>query len=252
MRFQRSRRFEVLAALGLLAGISFGQDAPFKPLPAPVPLSEALRSRGVTDLSEDSLIAALKHRDPVVRGFAACELAAEGHSDALPAIEAALSEEKDLQAQANISEALWVLHDPKGLGHLHSMCTDSSTPVVGLLSALQILQLTQSAMGDCAATVLAAMKRERDIGFLAMLAAALPPIYRGASPEQAKAIVGVLESQLSNAKLPFIIRQVSSQSLAQIGVPESAEVIRNAIAQEADSNLRSSFQRDLDALEKRP
>jgi len=251
MSSRTSHRFKEAAVFGFFAGLCFGQNAPFKPVPTPT-LSEALRSRGVTDLSEPSLIAALKHRDPVVRSIAANELAAEGHADALPAIENALLEETDFEAQANISEALWVLHDPKGLERLHAMCTDPSMPVAGLLSALQSLQLTRSTMGDCAATVLAEMKRENDIGSLANLMAALPPIYGSSSPDQKREILEFLKGHLSNKGQPFIIRQVSSQTLARVGAPGSIEAIRSAAAQESDPNLRSSFERDLKGLEKNP
>ncbi|MGA7860160.1 MAG: hypothetical protein WCA11_19645, partial [Terracidiphilus sp.] len=61
----------------------------------PRPLAEALRSHGVTDLSEKSLLAALKNSDPAVRSLAANKLAEDGYADAGPSIEAALTDEKN-------------------------------------------------------------------------------------------------------------------------------------------------------------
>src|ERR1700756_1822524 len=132
---------------------AFAQNAPFTPLRVETP-AEALRSHGITDLSEESLTTALRNRDPQVRTLAANKLAGDGRSDAVPAIETALADEKDLRAQAQIAEALVILHDPKGVERLRSMCTDTSMPSEGLLAAIDVLQITHSSMGVCGQTVL--------------------------------------------------------------------------------------------------
>ena len=144
-----------------------------------------------------------------------------------------------------------ILHDPKGVERLRSVCTDTSMPSEGLLAAIDVLQITHSSMGVCAQTVLAAISREKDIGFIAMFASRLPLMYRDVSPEQARRILDVLENLLLDQKQEFTVRLMSSEALAQIGAPESAEMIREAIPRAADPNLRASFERDLKTLEKK-
>jgi hypothetical protein len=241
-----------VATLGLAIASGHAQDVPFT-VPHSVPIPEALRAHGITDLSEGSLIAALKSSDPQARGMAALQLGEDGHSGAAQAIEAAFADEKDLSTKVNLAEALWELHDPRGVEHLHAMCTDPSMPFVGLISAVDALQYTSSPSGVCAENVLASMSREKDKdnGYLAMEASRLPRMYGDVPPELAGRIFEVLKNLLLDRQQISPVRQIAGQALAQIGIPESAKVIGTAISQEGDPVLRSSFVSDLNALERK-
>src|SRR6202167_3048565 len=98
----------LISSVGAVA--AFAQDVEVS-TPRMHSSEEGLASHGLTDLSEESLIAALSHSDPQVRTIAAMKLAEDHHDDAAPAIRSALSREQDLKAQIGFSQALWELHD---------------------------------------------------------------------------------------------------------------------------------------------
>lgn len=95
------------------ARAAFAQDVELRS-PRLSSLAESLASHGLTDLSEESLLAALSSSDPQVRTLAAMKLEEDHREDAAPAIESVLSREQDLKAQIGLSEALWGLHDDHG------------------------------------------------------------------------------------------------------------------------------------------
>jgi hypothetical protein len=250
MKARRLRLLFAVATLGLAFASAYAQDVPFT-VPHSVPFPEAMRSHGITDLSEGSLIANLKNSDPQVRGMVAIHLWTIGHSGAAEAIEAAFADEKNLEVKVNLAEALWELHDPRGVEHLHAMCTDPAMRYDGLISAVDALQMQSLPSGVCAENVLAAMSREKESSVLAMEASRLPRMYGDVSPELAGRIFGALKDLLLDKQQDSMVRQFSSQALAQIGTPESAEAIRAAISQEGDPVLRSSFESDLKTLQRK-
>ena len=199
-----------------LIGISPAKNPSVTPLPAPVPLPDALRSRGITDLSEQSLRGALRHRDPAVRSLAANELAAEHFTDALPEIEQALSIEKNPQAEANIAEALCALHDAKGVEHLKTVCADSSLPAVNLIPALRVLQLTQSRMGNCANNLRSAIEREKDNDAKAIPMSFLAPVYSDCAMETQAKISRLLSSLLAEQSQTLLSARCRAKSLCRL------------------------------------
>jgi hypothetical protein len=247
----RMRRFAVLfGMLAVSTASMLSQDAPFAPFPPTRSFAEALRSHGITDLSRSSLASELNNSDPQVRTLAAHQLAENHDLDAAPAIESALAQEQDLNAQVEFSEALWALQDQKGVAHLSSMCADSSLRLHFILEAIRVLNRTHSSSGICAETLLDHMAREQDSGQIAMAASLLPPIYRDVGPDKGKRILNTLELLLLDVKQQISVRFASSQALAEIGGASSATSIREAIAQEKDANIRSVFEGNLRTLEK--
>jgi hypothetical protein len=215
-------------------------------------LAEVLASHGVTDLSEESLISALTNSDPHVRIVAAMKLAEDHHDDAAPAVESALSREQDLNAQIGLSEALWGLHNDKGIAHLHAMCTDSSLKLTTLISVVDALRLTHSPAGVCAETFFAAMGSAKEPGEIAMGETRLSAIYCDSTPEEARRIMMTLKLYLADRKQEAQVRLEASQALADIGTPECADAIRAAISQEQNPDYRVFFEATLKGLEKNP
>jgi len=213
---------------------------------------EGLASHGLTDFSAPSLIAALSHSDPQVRTMAAMKLAEDHPGEAAPAIESALSREQDLNAQIGLSQALWALHDDHGIAHLHAMCKDSSLSFTTLISVVDALGLTHSPVGICAETFFTAMGRSKESGEIAMGESRLAIIYCDSTPEQARRILITLRQYLADRKQEAQIRLEASQALADIGTPECAAAIREAISQEQNPDCRMFFAATLKGLERNP
>jgi HEAT repeat protein len=236
-----------IASLGTVA-----QDVQITSSFPPRTFAQVLKEHGITDLSESTLIAALSSTDSTVRNVAANKLAEDGRSDSIPAIEVALMREKDLDTRAGIAVALWSLHDPQGLEQLHLLCTDANVGVKDLLPALRALQLTHSSSGVCAETLLGAMAREREGGYLSMAISTLPGMYSDVSSELATRIFDRLRDLLLDRTQEASVRMMSSRVLAQIGRPESVEVIRSAISQETDPNVRAFYETSLSTITNKP
>ncbi len=217
----------------------------------PTTFAEALRSLGIYDQSEKSLIAALGSSNPEVRSLAANKLAGDGRSDAVGSIEAALGVEKDLNTQANIAGALVALHDTKGAEYLRSMCSNPSMPLSGVIAATRMLQTVQSPTGFCSETLLAALNQKQEAGDAATAVSLLPGVYRSVSQDQARRIIDVLKSLL-NEQNPAAVRLEAGYGLAQIGSSESIEAVREAIMKEPDPTVRFGLESDLKTVQKKP
>jgi HEAT repeat protein len=215
-------------------------------------LAEDLAAHGIIDLSEQSLYAALANSDPHIRIVAANKLAEDHHDNAAPAIESALSREEDPRTQIGLAEALWVLHDDKGVTHLHAMCTDASLEFMTLVSVVDALKITHSPTTGCAETFFAAMTRTKEPGEIAIGTTRLAALYRDATPEQQRRILTTLRLLLADNKQEATVRLQSSQALSEIGTQECAEAIRTAMAQESNPDFRTFFEATLKGLEKNP
>jgi hypothetical protein len=214
--------------------------------------AEVLASHGVTDLSEESLISTLTNSDPHLRSVAAMKLAEDHHDDAAPAVESALAREQDLNAQIGRSEALWGLHNDKGIAHLRAMCTNSSLKLATLISVVDALRLTNSRAGVCAETFFSAMGNATEPGEVAMGETRLSAIYCDSTPEEARRILMSLKMYLADRKQEAQVRLGASQALVDIGTPECADAIRTAISQEQNPDYRTFFEATLKGLERNP
>lgn len=215
-------------------------------------LAVALRLHGITDLSEESLTSELNNSDPEVRNLAANKLAEDHYSQSAPAIESALSREKNIDTQIGFAEALWVLHDAKGVAYLQSMCADPSLSVEATTAAVRALYITRSSGVGCAERLLDQMNHLRDPGEVGAVASLLPSMYRDATPVEAKRIVYALQTLLLNQKQQVTVRMRAGLALAQIGSPEASQSIRTAISREADPAMRSFLEGNLKSQQERP
>lgn len=244
----------ITAASAVVLGLQIvlAQDVPIVSTFPPQTPADVLRSKGITDQSEQSLIAALTNSDPEIRNLAANTLAQSHLDDAAPAIESALSREQVVHAQIGLSQALWSLHDDKGEAHLHLMCTDSSLKFMNLVSVIDALKLTSLPTSGCAETFLAAFTRTKEPNEIAMGTTRLAALYRDSTPDQRRRIIATLRVLIADEKQEGSIRLNASQALSDIGTPECAAAIRTAIAQEPNPDFRTFFESTLKGLEKHP
>jgi HEAT repeat protein len=212
--------------------------------------AEELRSYGI-ELSEPSLLATLQNSNPRVRMLAAHQLQGDGDADAIPAIQSALSAEKDPRAGVGIATALSAMHDPKGTEYLQAMCADTTQPIRVVFEATQMLQLLDAPSRGCADALLESLNRTSDRDYRDVVLSLLPAIYPEVSKELSVRILHVIQNLLTDTTQQPSVRLAAGHTLAQIGVPSSVEVVQEAISMENDPVIRASLQSDLNMLEKK-
>jgi hypothetical protein len=213
------------------------------------PFADTLRAHGF-DTSEPSLLRALGNSDPEVRSVAALKLAEDHHFGAVRSIKDALASESNLRTRIAMSEAIWGLHDPKGIASLQAMCSDQSLALSDLVEVVQHLNILGHSSQLCADPVfrhLASAGNSSEAREIAL--PALPNMYRWVSPEEASQIVTTLQEMLTDSSAYG--RLEAGHSLVRIKSYASADALRTAISRQTDSVVRSSLQEDLDELEKK-
>jgi HEAT repeat protein len=212
--------------------------------------AEELQSYGI-EFSERSFVAALRNSNPRVRVLAAHQLQSDHDADAIPAIESALSDEKDPRAGVGIATALSALHDPRGTEYLQAMCADTTQPIRVVFDAAQMLQVLDAPSAGCADVLLESLNSANDRDYRDVILSLLPAIYPEVSGEHAVRILETIQNMLKDTTQQPSVRLAAGQALAQIGVPSSAEVVRDALLREDDPVVRASLKSDLNMLEKR-
>lgn len=206
-----------------------------------------LLERGI-DLSTDSLVTALQNRDPEVRSNAALLLAQNQNVDAIAPIENALSRDPSPNVRIAMAQALWGLHDAKGLTYLQGMCTDASLSIYDVVEVVQQLALMGESGVTCIDPVLNYLHAESNsTDRLQVVISALPRLYRWGSSEQSARIVHILEDALQDKD--GAVRMQASHGLAQIKSYSSIEILQKIVLKEKDDVVRASLQADLDALQ---
>jgi len=212
--------------------------------------AEVLRSYGI-ELSEPSLLNALNNSNPKIRMHAAMQLAADHDSDTMPAIERALSNEKDFMTRVGIAAALGSLQDHYGIETLQSTCADATVPIRAVIYATQMLQLLSVSRAGCADNIINSLSRAEDHDYLDVTIMLLPPIYGEVSRDQANRILSSIQKLLSDGTQQPSVHIAAGQALAEIGSASSVEVVRSALSRESDPVVRSTLHADLTALEKK-
>jgi HEAT repeat protein len=206
-----------------------------------------LRERGI-DPSTDSLLDALQNRDPGVRSMAALLLAQNQNVDAIAPIENALSRDPSPHVRIAMAQALWSLHDAKGLTYLQGMCTDASLSIYVLVEVVQQLDLMGESGITCIDPVLNYLHAESNsTDRLQVVISTLPRMYRWGSSEQTARIVHILEDALQDKD--GTVRMLASHGLTQMKSYTSIGLLQKLVRQEKDEVVRASLQTDLDALQ---
>jgi hypothetical protein len=198
------------------------------------------------DVSEPSLIAALKNTDPEVRSLAAAELA-EKHNDlAKPDIENALSAETNTRARIYIAASLMSMRDPIGAKVLDGMCTDASLPIEDTVTVVQQIAMANHPTGICADVVLDAVEHANQDYERMDLLTIFPLINKNVPKEKAARMVADAQNLLGSQDVSTRMR--ASQALAELGSIASIDSIRTAIINEPNPDIRAWHQPNLDKL----
>ena len=129
------------------------------------------------------------------------------------------------------------------------MCKDTAQPIADVIEVVQSIQMIAGASSaGCADIILDSLNHAQDVDYRDVIVTLLPAMYREVSRDQSDQIVSKLEELLTDSTQQPTVRLRASHALADIGLPTSAEFIRNAILREKDSQMRKEFQSDLDSL----
>ena len=211
--------------------------------------ASSLQTYGI-DLSEPSLIAALRNNTPQIRALAALQLAQDRDENAVPRIEEALADEKDPEAEIEISQALYSLHDPLGVLHLQTVCTKDSLPIERIIQAVGALDNAQQSSAACAGRILAVFDSNSSSEWRLQAVGALASMYPWVPRDQAERMAEILQQMLSDPDPS--VRMQASHALVQGHVDGAQNALRHAIARETLPEVKPCLERDLSALSGKP
>lgn len=212
--------------------------------------AEVLRDYGI-DSSEASLLEALRNPTAKIRVLAAHQLAANHDDNAVPPVERAFAEEPDPMARVGIATALASLHDQHGLGYLQEICSDKTTSVRAAVTALQMIRMLQGISTGCTDGMLKRLKDESSKDYRDVIIPTLADLYITATNEQAIQITSSFQQLIGDRDEQPSVRLAAGQALAQIGVPSSLPVLKEAVMVEKDQTMHAALKSDLDALQKK-
>jgi len=229
--------------LFLLAGLS---ASPQSPEPAQIghmtTFREFLTQRNI-ELTEPSLVAALRNPDSHVRCWSALVLAEDKATDAVPAISEALQSETVLEAKAGIALALAQLGGQRGFATLKSMCGDRNIPTyLRLYATMYMFDIDDE---GCLDTVLEVLQSNADSG-LRVLALSRISSFHKVSPDDSQRIVTATLKAL--AEETPAIRIAASKALSGFPPAISVPSLKNAIAIEQDETVKMQMRSSLQHL----
>ena len=208
----------------------------------PMPTPSAVLQLHHVALDSESLVAALKSPEPLVRGLAAVVLAENGDAGAIPPMKESLARESDQQARINIAKALAELRDSDGIAALRSVCLDTKAlQAYRLEAAMEIRPYSR----DCLASVadIAWSSPEPDVRL-----EALNQLQREKEPLRGhEGSLLALEIHALNDSNPTV-RMVAADGLAKAGDPSVLPLLRQKMEGESDGTVKSRMQRDIGAL----
>lgn len=208
---------------------------------------DLLREHGI-ELTEPALLNALKNPDASVRYLAAMKLAEDKTTDAIPAIEQALTVEKVPRDRVNIALALALLGDERGRTELKRICSDTTfVPEFRLYAVRYMFDLHVPKDEDCLnATQEVIESQNVNIGNC-VSALELISLFRDLTSDESRKVIGLVAARLRDPEP--VVRMAASQALGGLGDPAAVPYLDSAIAKEQDENVRSLFEKDLKKLQ---
>jgi HEAT repeat protein len=203
---------------------------------------ELLAQRNI-ELTEPSLVAALRNPDPHVRSWSALILAEDKATDAVPAISETLQSETVLEAKASIALALAQLGGQQGFATLKSMCGDNNIPpYLRVYATMYMLDLDDE---SCLNTIFEVLQSNADSSSRVLAFSQLSGFHK-LSQDDSQRIVNVTLKALGDETTAM--RIAASRALSgfppAIGVP----ALQNAIAKERNEAVKMQMQSTLQHL----
>ena len=219
-----------------------------------ISVGEQLELRHVA-LTTESLIAALKNPDAVVRALAAGKLREDSMVDgndlkgAIPALAAALAAEKEPDAKIHMATALAGLGDVRGSTVLAHMCYDRDLGNrVRLEAADFLLSVGSQECHDAVVSIAMLGEPIEKAGAFNVLQR-----FRQLSPRKRVSDVEIMCRGLTDANVN--VREAAGNALGFFGEQSAIQCLRDAITHEPKDYVRLVMQGSIDRLEseaKRP
>ena len=209
--------------------------------------AEFLKRHGI-ELTENSLVAALRNPDPEIRDNAAQEIANEKAVAASPAIKDALATEKDPERQVNFAYTLAQLGDKGGFVALKHFC-DTASPSPGLKAASYMLRFGDE---SCLGAVQSVLRKEPQSDFdhfhMAVAMSLIPSFHKLTDSDKSE-LIALTVKRLGDSN--SYTRMIASQVLAKIGDSSAIPPLEKAVADETDKVVRDSMEAELEKLQAR-
>jgi len=202
------------------------------------------------ELTEPSLLRALKNPNPEIRDLAAMKLAEDKAVDAVPQVKEALEAEKVPRARVNIAVALGLLGDPGGRDELKRLCADENFPPEFRLYAVRYmfdlgvgkdegcLNAAEAIVQMVAADYLTAGYRVTALELLTR--------FRNLTQEESQTIFELVVHRLEDSEP--VVQMAASGALVSLGNPAAIPYLEAMIAREQDENIRSVLEANLKKL----
>jgi HEAT repeat protein len=232
-----------LVLLGIFVTSAAGQTG-VEPRRGGPPSTEQLLRQHHVELTQDSLIRALRDPDSQVRYLAAEKLAEDGAQDTIPSIAAALKIEKVPATRVNMAFALALLRDENGFASLRAECADSGVP--GYLRARAATYLLDLHREDCFYSILNMLESDTDPDSLTQALSLIPSFH--VAHQDSERVLRPVADALAD-KTPAV-RLQASVALGLLGNAAAIPALENALAEEQDDAVRLQMKSDLQKLRK--
>ena len=228
--------------LFLLAGLRATPQTPVAQTGHMMTFRELLTQRNI-ELTEPSLVAALRNPDPHVRSWSALVLAEDKATNAVPAISEALQSETVPEAKAGIALALGQLGDKQGFETLKSMCTGHDSPqYLRVYTTMYLLNLDDE---SCLNTIFEVLQSSTDSGSRVLAFSQLSRFHK-LSQDDSQRVIAASFKALSD-ETPAM-RIAASRALSARPPDIAVPALQNAIAKEQNEAVKMQMQSSLQHL----
>lgn len=195
--------------------------------------------------TQEGLVGALRHSDPVVRSFAAFRLASKRYADVAAAVLDALASEHYPGVKIEMAVAAFQLGAEGGKVALKAMCEDASwSPSLRMSAARSML----SVGGESCLTSVLTVLRSSENDQASYMALEMLPRFVHATPAELQEGRDLAATYLRN-KFPGF-RAAASDFMRATGGFWAAALLHDALAVEQDEAIRAVMTRDLSAIQK--
>jgi hypothetical protein len=192
--------------------------------------------------TEEGLIGALQHQEPVVRSFAAMKLGDDGDKAAIRPIMDALAAEMVDHVKIIQATSAARLGSAEGFNALMSMCEDRSwSPGMRVTAAQNMVNFL--GRQECLPDIIDALRSAPDDHDSIVGALSLFPRFKQLPPSQLDEIRDLSAMYLKSQDSSF--RILASQCVRHLGGPWAISELRAALDAERDENVRKVIAHEL-------